>query len=116
VQPQLDRVHAASFGQPVHLRFMGEAHLHSAEASHRAARWVVGADAEAFDHGVRHAVRAGREARCVGHHMKARGPVGAPIEHDARLEADDRPVCIRGVAHPDPCRMTMDMAEERLPA
>ncbi len=113
-QAQLDRVDVARGGEQVHLRLVRERHLHRAEAAHRATRRVVGAHAERLDERVGHAVRTGGEARGVGGDVERRRAVRAAVEDDARLEADERAVGVRAVAHPDAGRVAVHVTEERL--
>ena len=62
-QAQLDRVELERGGEPVHLRLVGEAGLHRAEAAHRAAGRVVGVHDVAVDRRVRADCRARPRSR-----------------------------------------------------
>ena len=86
-QPQLDGVDVERGRELVHLRFVCEAALNSAEAAHGAARRVVGVDARAFDEDVVDVVRAGGEAAGVREHRRRAGRVRAAVEEDARVDA-----------------------------
>ena len=113
-QPQLDRVDPERLGEPVHLRLTGEADLHRAEAAHRPARRVVGVDDRALDQGVVDPVRAERERGGVRDHGRRAGGVGAAVEQDPDVRADEPPVPRRPMLRPDPGRVAVDVARERL--
>ena len=113
-QADLDRVEPARRGQPVHLRLVGEARLHDAEAAHRPARQVVGAHRVAVDDGVGAPVRTLGVGDRVDQHRRRRRRVGPAVEHEAGLDLDDLAVGRGVVAHPDRRRVAVDVAEEAL--
>ena len=110
----LDRVEPARLGQQIELRLVGEARLDDAEAAHRPARQVVGADRPTLDDRVRAAVRALRVRDRVEQHRRRGRGVGAAVEHEAGLDLDDLAVGGRVVAHPDRRRVAVDVTEEAL--
>ena len=115
-QAQLDRVDVAGGGEEIHLGLVRERHLHRAEPAHRTTRRVVGAHAVRLHQRVGHPVRAGGEARGVGGDVERRRAVRAAVEDDAGLEAHERAVGFRAVAHPDVGRVAVHVTEERLAA
>ena len=113
-QPELDRVDPERRGELVHLRLAREAGLDGAEAAHRAARRVVRVDDRRLEPRVRHRVGAAGErggVRADG--RRARG-VGAAVEQDPHLDGDEPAVARRRVPRPDPRRVAVDVAGERL--
>ena len=113
-QPQLDRVDPERGGELVHLRLGGEAGLHGAEAAHRAARRVVRVDDGRLDQRVRHRVRpAANDGGVRADRGRARG-VGAAVEQDPHAHVDELPVARRAVLAPDPRRVPVHVAGERL--
>ena len=89
-QPDLDRVEAARRGELVHLRLVGEARLHDAEAAHRPARQVVGAHRPAVDRRrSAHLYGPWAWVMRVDQHGRRRRRVGAAVEHEPGLDLDD---------------------------
>ena len=78
-EANLHRVAADGGCQFVHLGFVGEARLHCAEASHGAARQVVGAHADTFKVTAGGFVGAVGEASGVGEHGTGGGSIGAAV-------------------------------------
>ena len=113
-QPQLDRVGVERAGELVHLRLVGEADLHRAEASHGAAGRVVGVDRVGVDQRAGHDVGAARERRGVRAHGAGGRRVGAAVEQYPRAHVDQAALRGRAVLVAQPRGMAMDVAEERL--
>ena len=112
--PQLDRVDVERGRELVHLRLGREARLHRAEPAHRAAGRVVRVHARPLDQDVVDRVRAGRERAGVRDDRgRARG-VRAAVEQDPHADVDELPLLRRAVLGPDPRRVAMDVADERL--
>ena len=112
--PKLDGIHLERDGELVHLRLGGEAGLHGAEATHRAAGRVVGEDGAALDERVGHVVRAGGERGCVrADRGRARG-VGAAVEQDLHADVRELAVARGAVLAPDARRVAVDVAGEGL--
>ncbi len=113
-QPQLDRVEPEPRGEPVHLRLGGEAGLDGAEAAHRAAGRVVRVDDRRLEPGIRDVVGAAGEGGGVRADGRRARRVGAAVEKDAHLDADEPAVPGGGVARPGLRRVAVDVAGERL--
>ena len=113
-EPQLDRVDVERGGELVHLRLGREARLHRAEAAHRTARRVVRVDGEAVDPDVVDRVRAdGERARVRDDRGRARR-VRAAVDEDPHPHRHEPPLARRPVLGPDPRRVAVDVADERL--
>ena len=97
-------------GELVHLRLVGEARLHRAEAAHRAARRVVRPNRIAVHLRVRDLVRAGGEAARVGDDRGARRRVGPAVEDHPALDVDQRAVPRRVVPIPELRRVPVDLS------
>ena len=113
-EPELDGVDPELVRELVHLRLGREARLHGTEAAHRAAGRVVRVDAGRLDQRVRDLVGADREAGGVRGHGRRAGGVGAAVEQDPHPHVDELAGPRRPVLAPDPRRMAVDVAEERL--
>ena len=113
-QPELDRVDAERGGELVHLRLGREARLDGAEAAHRAAGRVVRVDARRLDQRVLDRVRPDRERGGVRGDRGRAGGVRAAVEEDPHADADELAGARRAVLAPDPRRMPVDVADERL--
>ena len=114
MHPELDGIHLERDGELVHLRLGGEAGLHGAEATHRAAGRVVGEDGAALDERVGHVVGAGGERGGVrADRGRARG-VGAAVEQDLHADVRELAVARGAVLAPDARRVAVDVAGEGL--
>ena len=112
LQPQLDWVQTERGRQLVHLRLIGEARLHRAEAAHRAAWGIVGEDRRPGQSGVGNLVRPGGERRGVADYGRRGRCVGAAVDEQSSLDTDERPVAPRAVAHPHARRVPMHVTIE----
>ena len=113
-QSDLERIEPARLREAVHLRLVGEARLDHAEPAHRPAREVVGASDEALDDRVRAPVGAlGVGDRVEQHRRRGRG-VRPAVEQETGLDLHDLTVTGGVMAHPDPRRVPVDVAEEAL--
>ena len=115
-QPQLDGVDPELLGEQVHLRLAREAGLHSAEAAHRAARRVVRVDRRRLDQRVVDPVGPERERGGVRRDRGRARRVRAAVEQDPHPDARQAALARGAVLAPDPRRMSVDVAGERLGA
>src|SRR5207302_4209851 len=58
-------------------------------------------------------VRTGGKSSGVADHRRAIRPIGAPVDQEAGLDVDQRAVAQGAVSHPDPRRMSVDVAVKR---
>ena len=113
-EPQLDRVDLERGRELVHLRLGREARLHRAEPAHRAARRVVRVHDETLDPHVLDRVRPDRERARVRDHRRRARRVRAAVDQDPHPHGDELARPRRAVLGPDPRRVPVDVADERL--
>jgi hypothetical protein len=113
-QAQRDRIHSQRGGELVHLRLVRERHLDGPEPAHRPAGRVVRVHHVGGQAGVRHRIRAGREAGGVRAHRGRARRVRASVQDDPRTHEDEPPLARRPVLILHPARVAMHVADERL--
>ncbi|GAA3039377.1 hypothetical protein GCM10020000_17160 [Streptomyces olivoverticillatus] len=113
---ELHRVQVQFGRQLVHLRLIGEAGLHRAEAAHGAAGRVVGVEGDGLDVDVVDDVRADGQRGGVADDGRGGGGVGAAVEHDARLDVAELAVAGGAVLVAELGGVAVDVPEEGLEA
>jgi hypothetical protein len=92
---------------------MCKTRLNDAEASHCTARRIVGPDRVSINGGVITGVWALRMSNAIDEYRWRCAGVCATIEDHSRLNPLNFPVAGGVMAHPDLCRMAVNVTEER---
>jgi hypothetical protein len=113
-QTKLDRVHAEGRGETIHLALIGEAHLDGSEPPHGPRRGVVGSNRGGVDAYRGAPVGARGEIGGVGEDGCTGRLVGAAVEHEPRLDADEVSVSIGLVPVPHLRGVSVDVGGKGL--